>query len=104
MNKKKDFIKFCKYYKGEEQPPFKDNDKMALWEYEKKWVEFNLTNKEVLVDFVDDYVSVGLSMFSSTDDTPVSLKALLFNRFVKGFQSMIDAVEPFKEYYNKMYL
>ena len=39
---KEDLIKFCRYFKGEAENPWKDCIEEHLWEWEKKWVEFTL--------------------------------------------------------------
>lgn len=104
---KKDFIKFCHYYKGEKENPYDgiDQNKTMLWFYEKCWIDFNLSDngRSTLADYIGDYSSVGLSLFEMQDDTPASLKALLFNRYAKTSNSMIEAVEPFKKFYKRYY-
>ena len=104
---KKDFIKFCRYYKGEKENPYDgiDQNKTMLWFYEKCWIDFNLSDngRSTLADYIGDYSSVGLSLFETQDDTPASLKALLFNRYAKTANSMIEAVEPFKKFYKRYY-
>lgn len=105
---KKDLIKFCKYYKGEEKNPYegKEQNEAMFWGYESKWIDFNFTKegRELLADYITDYVSTGLAMFEMQDDTPASLKALLFNRYCHWSSgSMIDCVEPFKTFYKKYY-
>lgn len=105
--KKKDYIKFCRYYKGEKENPYDgiDQNKMMLWFYEKCWIDFNLSDngRSTLADYIGDYSSAGLSLFEMQDDTPASLKALLFNRYAKTANSMIEAVEPFKKFYKQYY-
>lgn len=106
MNKK-DSLQFCRYYKGEAQNPFidKDQNKALLWDYEKAWVEQNFSDngRESLAEYLSEFSHAGLSLFEMQDDTPASLKALLFNRYAKSSFSMSDAVEPFKEFYKKYY-
>lgn len=106
MNKK-DLLPFCRYYKGETKNPFdeKDQDKAMLWFYENCWIEQVSTGKgkEIMMEYISEYSNAGLSMFEINDEIPVSLKALLFNRYSRGAYSMADAVEPFKEFYHKYY-
>lgn len=107
MANKKDLIQFCRYYKGEEENPYKgkDQNKAMLWGYEKAWISDNFSDngKSILAEYIEDYASVGLALFEMHDDTPASLKALLFNRFAKTSYSIIDAVEPFKKFYHQYY-
>lgn len=105
MNKK-DLLRFCRYYKGENASPHSDMNRNLLFEYEKNWIEMNFTSegKNMLAEYIDDYSHAGLSMFEIQDDTPASLKALLFNRYCHyNSGSMIECIEPFKKFYQKYY-
>lgn len=97
-----EFLKVCRYYKGEEDCPFNDQDRSMLWFYERSWV-LDMENDRFEKSLIGDYIYVGLSGFANNDNTPLTLKALLFNRFCKGVYSMADAVEPFKNMYLKFY-
>ena len=99
---KEELLKFCRYYKGENDCPFDDSNMSAIWFYERAWVEDIFYNRYD-DKLIDEYVCVGLGLFSQFDKVPVTLKALLFNRYAKGCQSLVDAVEPFKLFYNKYY-
>ena len=52
---------------------------------------------------LDDYLSAGLRMFNMYDDTPVTLKAVLFNRFMQQAEGMAR-VEDFKSWYDRFYI
>lgn len=52
---------------------------------------------------LDEYVGCGLKDFQKGDRCPIELKALLFNRYARKCYSLADAVEPFKEFYQKYY-
>lgn len=108
---KESLLKFCRYYHGEKVNPFdgKDSEKSLLWLYEQSWVQELLNAAKhdkpsaMLSEYIDDYISVGLKEFAKFDDTPVTLKAMLFNRYAKGAYSMSDAVDGFKDFYQKYY-
>ena len=104
---KKELLQFCRYYKGEKANTYegKDQDKALFWDYERVWIEANYTEsgREMLSEYIGDYASVGLALFEMQDDTPASLKALLFNRYAKSFYSVYDAVESFKKFYKDVY-
>ena len=53
------------------------------------------------MEVLEDYIRCGLGDFSKFDDTPITLKAILFNRYTK-YNEMID-VDGFKNWYNKVY-
>ena len=99
---RRDLIQFCKYYKGEEESPYQGT-KNALWNWELAWVSF-LTDGERGSDFLtrclDEYLSCGLGDFEKSDDTPITLKALLFNRFEQWDEGG-DFKEFYMEYYSK---
>lgn len=99
----------CRYYKGEASNPYdgKDQDKAMLWFYESCWVkEASKAQDEanVYAEYVSDYKHAGLGNFAASDGVPLSLKALLFNRYARGCNSMADAVQPFKEFYTRYYV
>ncbi len=110
---RKDAIKSCRYYRGESVNPYGSGEKALLWDYERKWVELTLTgiskgeNSEssaTLGDMLDDYVNAGLALFEMKDDTPATLKALLFNRYCYwNSGSMLECVPGFKEFYKTRY-
>lgn len=102
---KKELLQFCRYYKGEKVNS-SDPNKNLLFRYEETWIEMNFTpeGKSQLAEYIDDYSRAGLSMFEMQDNTPASLKALLFNRYCHyNSGSMIECVEPFKDFYRKYY-
>jgi hypothetical protein len=94
-----------KYYKGEAENPFEegDNDASLLWFYEYIWHHENEKNSEFLNMYVDEYRRCYLENFEQNDGIPISLKALLFNRFAKQYDAMIFAVEDFKKWYIQYY-
>lgn len=101
---KKDFLPFCRYYKGEKECP-KDT-KASFWEYEKKWIEFSIDKDDTLGDMLDEYIAAGLSEFEMRDGIPVTLKALLFNRYGHwlGGYGLIEDAKAFKKWYRDSYL
>lgn len=98
MPTKEELIKQCRYYKGEEESPYEgvDQDKDMLWFYESHWVMSGTSG-----DMVSDYHRLHIS----TDDIsiPTSLKALLFNRFAKGYQSTQEAKIAFPSFLARHY-
>ena len=97
-----------KYYKGEQTNPYegRDQNKAMLWFYERFYKLTMVEAKESsnpFAEYVSDYIRIGLGDFQPSDGVPLTLKALLFNRYAKGSQSLADAVEPFKKFYVKHY-
>jgi hypothetical protein len=99
----KDLVKFCRFYNGEENNPFEEQNRSMLWFYELSWCNDMLNDSKSLSIAIEEYVQIGLGSFEMRDGVPLSLKALLFNRYAKGCYSISDAVEPFKKFYKKYY-
>lgn len=93
----KDLLQHCKYYKGEKKPSLTGDDLM-FWLYEKQWVEYTTKKDTILSQFLEEYIKAGLTDFSKFDDTPIHLKALLFNRFEQWTQS-----DGFEQWYKQKY-
>lgn len=102
MNKQ-DAIKFCRYYHGESECPFKDDERSTLWMIEIMWTE--KITRDIAEDFLDralqEYIAYGLGEFQIHDGVPISLKAVLFNRLCK-YEERID-LPAFKQFYLRFY-
>lgn len=103
----KDLIKYCRYYKGEDEIPLeisKNGDGM-FWFYEKLWVEREDLHGDDTRNMIE-YIRSGLEDFRKEDDVPITLKALLFNRHSHwgGGYGTDEDVKYFKEWYFKYYL
>lgn len=99
---KSDAIKFCRYYHSEDVCPFRDEERSILWKIERAWAErMTAGNTEMIEEAVSEYVAYGLGEFQMRDGVPISLKALLFNRFCK-YNERVD-VDGFKSFYMRYY-
>ena len=67
----------------------------------KIWVAKMLANDPYLEEITNEYRSQGLENFSEEDGTPISLKAILFNRYEHWLEGGTDG---FKRFYRKTYL
>lgn len=102
--KKADLLQFCRYYKGEKENPYegKDQNKSMLWFYEQIWADMVSGNNpdSLLADYCL-YLKRDLPELVNNDHAPMSLTALLYDRYThfgggpEGFKSL------FKEYYMK---
>ena len=95
---REELIRFCRYYKGENECP--KGIKESFWNYEKKWVDLSMRSENHFSNMIHDYISYGLREFEQMDNTPVTLKALLFNRYCHW---NIISIQGFKEWYMKEY-
>ena len=99
------YLLHCHYYHGEESCPEIIKQLPAgeaLWFYEKRWVEFNMETEDLNL-YVDEYNAYGMSDFSTEDGVPISLKALLFNRFYRGGYVEVGGAS-FRKWYQETYL
>lgn len=102
-------IYLCRYYRGQEENPYtedKDLNKGMLWFYEFAWVKSMMQKEEregngTLAEYLNEYINAGLRDFRANDTIPITLKALIFNRYMRG--SMDGNTEPFIKFFNKYY-
>ena len=52
---------------------------------------------------LEEYLRAGLRTFNMYDDTPLTLKAVLYNRFMQQAEGMATA-EDFKRWYDRFYI
>lgn len=103
MANKKELLPFCRYYKGEKEKP---DNASNLWGYEEVWVkmsenpEKNEVGFNTLSEYADEYIRNGLATFNASDGVPITLKALLHDRY-RHFTGSSDG---FKEWYKENYL
>lgn len=96
---REELIGKCRYYGGEdERPPGVD---ASFWYYEQHWCDNMLKEKAYERQMEAEYQAYGLSDWRKNDGVPMSLKALLFNRFSHW---MGCRVEDFKKWYLTEYL
>ena len=79
-------IKQCRYYKGQKRCPA--NTPSLFWNYERIWVGWTLVAEDdksegamMLKSMLKQYKDAHLENFQEDDGVPITLKALLFNRF-----------------------
>ncbi|MBP5366499.1 MAG: hypothetical protein J6Y82_11390 [Bacteroidales bacterium] len=106
--KRDDLIKQCRYFKGEKENPYTDNDpnKTMFWGYERKWVDWYYQHNDLDDNPLDamtyDYIHSGMSDFNTNDGVPISLKSLLFNRYFHW--NDYATPDDFKKWYVCYYL
>lgn len=99
-------LSLCKLYRGEANNPYNHDAPNAqmFWRCEEFWANATLRQDDdsLLAAMVDDYLEAGLKDFAATDQTPITLKAVLFNRFCK-YNERAD-IEAFKRLYLEEYI
>lgn len=93
----------CHYYKGERSCPFHSQQKAMLFDYEKSWVRFHLSPRDHLhiKNDLDYYVNHGLADLCPYDGVPMSMKALLLNRWLHWGGDCSD-LDNFREWYRTL--
>lgn len=94
-----DLLHHCRYYKGEKENPF-EGDEAKFWEYERAWIEEMMKETDLLPECIEQYIGLGLRNFEKADDTPLSLKALLYNRYEHWLGGSPDG---FRKWYKETY-
>lgn len=99
----KDPLQCCRYYDGKTIESGTKNALLA--EYEMQWIEwrkaaFDSDKYRLIFDMVIEYMNDGLMMFADYDKAPITLKAMLFNRYCHWNYA---GAEEFKYWYNNTY-
>lgn len=94
----------CRYYAGEEEFP-EDGDETYydFWAAERAWFEFEMQHQPIIDEYVKFYEANGLADYQKEDDTPESLKALLFNSYSYAKNGQVD-IPGFKNWYENGYM
>lgn len=95
--KEEDLVKFCRYYDGKDIDPKQEQ----MGDYERVWVKMMQNDKRFVRDLITDYIEHYLETFNMNDGVPLSLKALLFNRYMHWGPG---TPEGFKQFYLRAYL
>lgn len=95
---KAELLKCCRHYKGFES----DEELSLMGSYEKIWIQKMIDDREFLKQNNNMYIEFGLETFSLDDGVPLSLKAILFNRYMHWCYG--GTVESFKTFYFEHYL
>ncbi len=98
-------IDYCRYFKGEENRPLHLEGNLALfWDYEQLWAN-NASERAENNYRVLEYKKDVLPLFNEDDGVPISLKALLYNRYTHwmGGYSLEDDVKAFRTWLKREY-
>ena len=97
----------CRYYNGESEPPRSLPEGCALmWDYEWHWVLWSLKNDPMMEQFQRKIEEFHLEN-KEGDDTPLTMKALLLNRYLHwcgAYASIEEALKHFEKWYESHYL
>lgn len=95
---KEELISSCRYYKGEKECPF-DGIAANLWDYEKAWVDNHSAKDSILSICLEEYNGHGFTHLEEYDGVPITLKALLFNRYYHWMGNADEFPRWYKEVY-----
>ncbi len=101
----KQLLAYCHYYKGGQSCQNTDPNAQMCWRCEQYWVEQSNNaysgGDTPLSGMLDEYLRAGLRQFEQYDNVPITLKAVLFNRYCK-YNDRID-IPGFKNFYLEQY-
>ncbi len=101
-----ELINICRYYKGEEENPYKKGVPYYLWITEHEWVERAISdaksetysNESSII--LEEYRRAGLIDFEKDDDVWLGLKATLYRLLQHWSEGMVTS-EEWKKFYNE---
>ena len=97
----------CRYYNGESEPPRSLPEGCDLmWGYERNWVLWSLKNDPVMEQFQRMIEEFHLEN-KDGDKTPLTMKALLLNRYLHwcgAYASIEETLKHFEKWYMDHYL
>lgn len=96
----KEPLLYCRYYDGKTDT--QGGNVHLFAKYEKMWCEYQHTKNDAQLyrNSIAEYIYNGLMMFADYDKAPISLKALLFNRYCHW---QYGGANEFKYWYDNTY-
>ena len=104
---REELILDCRYYNGEDEvPDALPEGKEIFWDYERVWTTWILEGSDSLQKNIDYYTQEYdlPNLLPESDDTPLGLKALLFNRYDHWNGFMGGSREAYAQEFRKWYL
>ena len=101
---REELILDCRYYNGEDLPPRGTND--LMWGYEEAWVKMLLDNSPIpqaCLDYYTKNYNLPSILPYEDDGTPISLKAILWNR-LDHWSYLPANAQDFKKWYQEQYV
>lgn len=77
------YVSKCRFYKGNEDANSDSGNGLAA-DYERVWVDSHFSEEglDLLRGNLEGYKKFGLADFDADDEVPITLKALLWSRFM----------------------
>lgn len=91
------YLAHCFYY-GKDVP--EDCGADVGHKYEESWVMFHFGDSDYLVDETLNYIKEGLGNFCADDGVPISMKAILYNRFCHW--GWAETPDTFRNWYERI--
>ncbi|MCF0187933.1 MAG: hypothetical protein HUK04_00340 [Bacteroidaceae bacterium] len=100
-----ELLQCCRYFRGENESPFKSGIRHFLWSVERDWMEreFADAKAETMSDesslFLETYRKAGLIDFEKADGVWLGLKASLY-RLLQHWNEGAASVEDWSRFYS----
>ena len=101
---REELILDCRYYNGEEEVP--EGVDSLMWGYEEAWVRMVLENSptpQKCLDYYSRTYDLPSILPYEEDGTPISLKAILWNR-LDHWSYLPANAQDFKKWYQEKYV
>lgn len=96
------YLKYCKYYDGVDyKNAGAENELLAS--YEEAWIRMQISEVDHIRMMLDEYIAYGQEFFNMDDGVPISIKALLWNRYMHWGGNPND-LYGFRNWYKREYL
>ena len=93
-------FKYCRYYNGERECPFKSNLEYGYWVIESTWVEHFGNQTDAIANSIIRFCNSPFHDITKNDGTPISLAAAILAYFEKKTEGMYREDEFLRYYEN----
>ena len=83
-----ELFKYCKYYRGERECPFKKGQEYDYWLIEKAWVEHSGDQTDAVMDSIIRFCNSPFRDITNNDGLPISLAAAILDYYEKKTEGM----------------
>ena len=99
------YVSKCRFYNGNEGANSDSGNGLAA-DYERVWVDSHFSEEglDLLRGNLEGYKKFGLADFDADDEVPITLKALLWSRFMhwgSGYETKRDFIDWYYEFYGE---
>ena len=91
-------FKYCRYYKGERECPFKSGPEYGYWVIENAWIEHSANQTDSIANSIIRFCNSPFYDINKNDEVPTSLAAAILDYYEKKTEGMYHE-DDFLRYY-----